>query len=42
MIETVWSNDVIVGDAWSDYIPESAKLKADWIRECGNCEKPLF
>jgi len=45
MIETVWStDDLIVGDAWSDYIPESAKLKADWTYPwvCGNCEKPLF
>ncbi len=45
MIETVWStDDVIMGDAWSDYIPESAKLKADWTYPwvCGNCEKPLF
>jgi len=44
MIETVWStDDVIVGDAWSDYIPESAKLKADWTYPwvCGNCEKPM-
>ncbi len=44
MIETVWStDDVIVGDAWSDFIPESAKLKADWTYPwvCGNCEKPM-
>ena len=43
--ETVWQTDGIVeGDAWSDYIPESAKLTADWTYPwvCGNCEKPRF
>ncbi len=43
--ETVWSTDKIVkGDAWSDFIPESAKLTADWTYPwiCGNCEKPRF
>jgi urea transport system substrate-binding protein len=43
--ETVWSTDcVVVGDAWSDYLPESAKLTADWTFPwvCGNCEKPKF
>ena len=43
--ETVWATDgVVVGDAWSDYIPESAKLTADWTYPwvCGNCEKPKF
>jgi urea transport system substrate-binding protein len=43
--ETVWrTKDVVVGDAWSDYIPESAKLTADWTYPwvCGNCEKPKF
>ncbi len=43
--ETVWSTDgVVVGDAWSDYIPESAKLTADWTYPwvCGNCEAPRF
>jgi len=43
--ETVWETDgVVVGDAWSDYIPESAKLTADWTYPwvCGNCEKPKF
>ncbi|HMB78323.1 MAG TPA: urea ABC transporter substrate-binding protein [Kiloniellaceae bacterium] len=42
---TVWStDDVVKGDAWSDYIPESAKLTADWTYPwvCGNCEKPRF
>ena len=41
--ETVWSTDKVVkGDAWSDFIPESAKLTADWTYPwiCGNCEKP--
>ncbi len=43
--ETVWSTDEpVVGDAWSDYIPESAKLTADWTYPwvCGNCAKPKF
>ncbi len=41
--DTVWSTDgPVVGDAWSDYIPESAKLTADWTYPwvCGNCVKP--
>ncbi|MBT5570554.1 MAG: urea ABC transporter substrate-binding protein [Alphaproteobacteria bacterium] len=40
---TVWETDgVVVGDAWSDFLPESAKLTADWTYPwvCGNCEKP--
>ncbi|MCG8691731.1 MAG: urea ABC transporter substrate-binding protein [Minwuiales bacterium] len=43
--ETVWETDgTVIGDAWSDYIPESAKLTADWTYPwvCGNCEKPKF
>ena len=34
----------VVGDAWSDYIPESAKLTANWTYPwvCGNCEKPRY
>jgi len=43
--ETVWSTDgVVKGDAWSDFLPESAKLTADWTYPwvCGNCEKPKF
>ncbi|MCP5371732.1 MAG: urea ABC transporter substrate-binding protein [Hyphomicrobiales bacterium] len=43
--ETVWKTDgVVVGDAWSDFIPESAKLTADWTYPwvCGNCEKPKY
>jgi len=45
MIETVWSTDAeVVGDAWSDFIPESAKLTADWTYPwvCGNCEAPKY
>ena len=44
-LETVWSTDGLVkGDAWSDFIPESAKLTADWTYPyvCGNCEQPKF
>ncbi|MBF0626326.1 MAG: urea ABC transporter substrate-binding protein [Magnetococcales bacterium] len=43
--ETVWqTHGTMVGDAWSDYIPESAKLTADWTYPwvCGNCEKPKY
>jgi urea transport system substrate-binding protein len=43
--ETVWSTDgLVVGDAWSDFIPESKKLTADWTYPwvCGNCVKPSF
>jgi urea transport system substrate-binding protein len=43
--EVVWKTDGVVrGDAWSDYIPESKKLTADWTYPwvCGNCEKPKF
>ena len=43
--DTVWSTDgVVKGDAWSDYLPESAKLIADWTYPfvCGNCEKPIY
>jgi urea transport system substrate-binding protein len=45
MIETVWSTDgEVVGDAWSDFIPESAKLTANWTYPwvCGNCEAPKY
>ena len=45
MIETVWATDgEVVGDAWSDFIPESAKLTADWTYPwvCGNCEAPKY
>ncbi|MEZ5667700.1 MAG: urea ABC transporter substrate-binding protein [Alphaproteobacteria bacterium] len=43
--DVVWeTDDVVVGDAWSDYIPESAKLVADWTFPwvCGGCEEPNF
>ena len=43
--DVVWQTDgVVKGDAWSDYIPESAKLVADWTYPwvCGNCEAPRF
>jgi urea transport system substrate-binding protein len=43
--QIVWQTDEnVIGDAWSDYIPESAKLTADWTYPwvCGNCEKPRF
>lgn len=43
--DIVWRTDgVVVGDAWSDYIPESAKLVADWTYPwvCGNCEHPSY
>ena len=34
----VWETDEEVpGDAWSDFLPESAKIKADWVElKCGN------
>ncbi len=41
--DVVWAtDDVVPGDAWSDFIPESAKLMSDWTEpfSCGNCEKP--
>jgi urea transport system substrate-binding protein len=43
--EIVWETEgPIVGDAWTDYLPESAKLTADWTYPwvCGNCEKPKY
>ncbi len=43
--EVVWKTaGVVKGDAWSNYIPESAKLTADWTYPwvCGNCEKPRY
>ncbi|SLN61910.1 urea ABC transporter substrate-binding protein [Oceanibacterium hippocampi] len=43
--ETVWeTSGTVIGDAWSDFIPESAKLTADWTYPwvCGNCEKPKY
>jgi len=43
--DVVWQTDGVVrGDAWSDFIPESAKLKSDWTYPwvCGNCEKAKY
>ena len=43
--DIVWETDsVVVGDAWSDYIPESAGLTANWTFPwvCGNCEAPRY
>lgn len=43
--ETVWSTDgVVKGDAWSDFLPESAKLTADWTYPwvCGNCKTAKY
>lgn len=43
--EIVWqTKNVIKADAWSPYIPESAKLTADWTFPwvCGNCTEPKF
>ncbi|MEE2950734.1 amino acid/amide ABC transporter substrate-binding protein, HAAT family [Fulvimarina manganoxydans] len=31
------TDDLVPGDAWSDFLPESKKLKADWVElKCGN------
>ena len=41
----VWKTDgPIRAQAWSPFIPESAKKIADWTYPwvCGNCEKPKF
>ncbi|MCC9620896.1 urea ABC transporter substrate-binding protein [Thalassospira sp. MA62] len=43
--DVVWETEgTVVGDAWSDFLPESAKLTADWTYPwvCGNCEKPIY
>ena len=43
--DVVWETDgLVIGDAWSDFIPESAALTADWTYPwvCGNCETPRF
>lgn len=43
--DVVWKTEgTVVGDAWSNFLPESAKLTADWTFPwvCGNCEKPLY
>ncbi len=41
----VWqTKGAIKADAWSPFIPESAKLVADWTFPwvCGNCSEPKF
>ncbi len=31
------TEDLVAGDAWSDYLPDSKMLKADWVEmKCGN------
>ena len=43
--QIVWqTKGPIKADAWSPFIPESAKLTADWTYPwvCGNCEKPKY
>ena len=36
--ETVWeTDDLVPGDAWSDYLPGSKDIEADWVNlKCGN------
>ncbi len=36
--ETVWKTpDLVPGDAWTDFLPESKVLEADWVTlKCGN------
>jgi len=37
--ETVWSTpDTVIGDAWTDFLPDSKNLVADWLPpiSCGN------
>jgi len=43
--DIVWETDsTIRADAWSPFIPDSAKKVADWTYPwvCGNCEAPTF
>ena len=43
--QVVWkTKGPVKADAWSKFIPESAKLTADWSYPwvCGNCEKPKY
>jgi urea transport system substrate-binding protein len=43
--EIVWKTDgPIRAEAWSPFIPDSAKKVADWTYPwvCGNCNKPMF
>ena len=36
--DVVWkTKDLVPGDAWSDYLPGSKDLEADWVKlKCGN------
>jgi urea transport system substrate-binding protein len=36
--EVVWqTDDLVPGDAWSDYLPDSKHIEADWVTlKCGN------
>ena len=41
----VWKTDgPIKAQAWSPFIPDSAKKKADWLYPwaCGNCTAPKY
>ncbi len=43
--DIVWKTETTIkADAWSPFIPESSKKKADWTYpwSCGNCEAPKF
>ncbi len=43
--DIVWATKgPVKADAWSPFIPESAKLKADWTYPwvCGNCAEPKY
>ena len=43
--DVVWqTKEPVIADAWSKYIPESAKLTADWTFPwvCGNCTEPKY
>jgi urea transport system substrate-binding protein len=39
--DTVWkTKDLVPGDAWSDFLPGSKDLEADWVKlKCGNYNK---
>ena len=43
--DVIWQSiSAIRGDAWSKYIPDSAKRTADWTFPwvCGSCIEPTF
>ena len=43
--DVIWQSiNPIPADAWSKYIPESAKLTANWTFPwvCGNCTEPKY